>query len=202
VNTTEGKPAEPIALFDLDGTLADFEGAMLAQMQSLAAPGEQAYYSDREAEPPHIKARRRLVKRQPGFWSGLSELELGFQLLDLCVALDYSITILSKGPDENSGFNAWSEKAEWCNKHLRPRYPETEFSISLVYDKGHHYGKVLVDDWPGYVARWLEWRPRGLVIMPAAHYNVGFAHDNVIRFDGKNVDQVQEALAAQRRTAR
>lgn len=189
--------SEPVALVDLDGTLADFEGAMLAQMKTLAAPGESFYWDgNRDDEPAHIKARRRMVKRQPGFWLGLAELPLGFDVLQMCVDLDYGITILSKAPGPKSGFNAWSEKAEWCNNHVRPRC--IDLSVSLVENKGLHYGRVLVDDWPPYVVPWLKYRRRGLVIMPAAHYNEGFEHPQVIRFDGTNVLQVRKALREQR----
>lgn len=196
--TTSMKLIEPVALFDLDGTLADFEGAMKAKMQELATPGEQAFYQDQEAEPQHIKARRRAIKRQPGFWSGLVPLQLGFMVFDACITLKYQINILSKAPGTMSGLNAWSEKAEWCYKHLGDRYPKLDFSISLVQDKGLHYGRVLTDDWPSYILRWLTWRPRGLVIMPAADYNEAFEHPNVIRFDGTNLAQVHDALERQR----
>jgi len=34
------KPAEPIALFDLDGTLADFDATMQLRLDELRSPGE------------------------------------------------------------------------------------------------------------------------------------------------------------------
>jgi len=43
------------------------------------------------------------------------------------------------------------------------------------------YGRALVDDWPPYVEAWLEYRPRGLVIMPDRPWNQGFSHPNVVR---------------------
>ena len=63
------------------------------------------------------------------------------------------------------------------------------------------YGKVLVDDWPEYISRWLKWRPRGLVIMPASQSNAGFTHPQVIRYDGSNAEQVtREMQLAMHRT--
>jgi 5'-nucleotidase len=60
---------------------------------------------------------------------------------------------------------------------------------------------VLVDDWPPYVERWLQWRPRGLVILPAQRWNEGFSHPNALRYDGSNLAQVREALARIRERA-
>lgn len=56
------------------------------------------------------------------------------------------------------------------------------------------YGAVLVDDWPEYIRRWLENRPRGLVIMPAHEHNAGFNHPNVVRYDGTNKDEVKARM--------
>ena len=75
-------PSEPIALIDLDGTLADFNGAMKSQMAELATPFELTQYPNLENEDlPWIKARRRLIKRQPGFWEGLTPIPEGFAAL-------------------------------------------------------------------------------------------------------------------------
>jgi len=59
--------------------------------------------------------------------------------------------------------------------------------VTLTEDKGLVYGKVLVDDWPPYIERWLTWRPRGLVIMPARRWNATFTHPQVLRYEfGRN----------------
>ncbi|MBI4617978.1 MAG: hypothetical protein HY720_30500 [Planctomycetes bacterium] len=58
---------EPIALVDMDGTLCDYHGAMVRDMERLRSPGEKAYeQDDGRRDPPHIKARRDLVRAQPG----------------------------------------------------------------------------------------------------------------------------------------
>ncbi len=63
------------------------------------------------------------------------------------------------------------------------------------------YGKMLTDDWPNYMIRWLEWRPRGLGIMPAQKWNEGFEHSNVVRYDGTNLAEVRDRMEAIRATA-
>lgn len=171
---------KPIALFDLDGTLADFDGAMDRNMRKLATPAEieSGNYFPREQkdEPAYVTERRRLVKRQPGFWSGLEKLPNGFHFLDLAIRIGYSITILTKAPKTN--FPAWSEKVEWCHRNLPM---EAGISVSLVENKGLVYGRVLVDDYPPYIKSWLMWRPRGLVLMPDQPWNQDFEHPQVVR---------------------
>jgi FMN phosphatase YigB (HAD superfamily) len=188
---------EAIALFDLDGTLADFDGAMQRDMDLLKAPDEPSFADiDENKMPPHIIARRRLIKKQPGWWLSLDRLHLGFDIFELAGELDFHKMILSKAPDPNKSPNAWSEKALWCAKNV-PGTP-----ITLSDDKGMVYGKVLVDDWPPYVKAWLKHRPRGLVIMPAHRWNVGkFADDpRVVRYDGSNFIEVERRLEAVRKT--
>ena len=51
-----------------------------------------------------------------------------------------------------------------------------------------------MDDYPDYALRWLEWRKRGLVIMPAHEYNKDFKHPNVIRYTGENLEEVKRGL--------
>ena len=188
---------EPVALFDLDGTLADFDTSMREHMQAIASPGEVAFYVDQDKEPAHIKERRRLVKSKPGFWRNLPRLDLGYQILRLCLKLEYKINVLSKAPQGQS--NAWGEKYEWCRENLIRAFPRHQIDVSLVQDKGLHYGAILVDDWPSYITRWLQFRPRGLVVMPAQEWNADFVHPQVIRAIPSNGDVVYDALEKRRR---
>jgi len=189
-----------VALFDLDGTMADFETDFLNGMKALASPSEpsiDSYWSD--DLPDHIKARKTLVKSQPGFWSGLPKLELGFQIFDVVVnEFGFEPVVLTKGPHYND--LAWAEKVEWCKKHLQ------DVPVTIVggedekkgemkgLGKGLVFGRILVDDYPPYVEAWLKFRKRGLVIMPANRWNVGFIHPNVLRFDGHNFAGLRERV--------
>lgn len=189
--------AEPVGLFDLDGSLADFDKSMKQQLSLLRSPTEDPTLDETAYEDvPHIKARRRMIKSQPGFWRNLERIELGFQVFNMAKTLAFTPVILSKGPRKIAA--AWEEKVEWCVEHV-PNVP-----IILSEDKGLVYGKFLCDDWPLYIERWLTWRPRGLVIAVAQPWNVDidkrFA-DNVVRFDGTNVDQLYTRMSAVRATA-
>jgi len=193
----ETKLAEPIGLFDLDGTLADFDRSMKAKLAELRSPKEDPTLDETAYEDvPHIKARRRLIKSQPGFWRNLAKVELGFQILAEAQAQRFRCSVLTKGPRKIS--IAWQEKVEWCNEHV-PDLP-----IHIGEDKGLVYGKMLCDDWPDYIERWIKWRPRGLVIAVAQPWNLGidrvFPH-NVVRYDGTNFDQVRARMQIIRATA-
>ena len=126
------------------------------------------------------------MRRQPGWWRNLPRLKLGFDMLAELRALSFEIHVLTKGPLGTP--SAWTEKLEWCQQHL-PGVP-----VTITMDKGLVYGKVLVDDYPPYVERWLTWRPRGLVVLPAQPWNAGFTHKNAIRYDGHNLEEVRAAL--------
>jgi 5'(3')-deoxyribonucleotidase len=191
------KPAEPIALFDLDGTLADFDASMRPKLAALRSPGEdpEAETTARE-EAPYMKERRRLIKSQPGFWRDLAPIPNGFQILEEARDLRFLCQILSKSPRKIPA--AAGEKIEWCVKYV-PDLP-----IVLSEDKGLVYGKLLCDDWPEYIERWLTWRPRGLVIAVAQPWNVGIDtkfSKNVVRFDGTNFPYVRERMQEIRATA-
>jgi 5'-nucleotidase len=194
-NMTTNQNPENIALFDLDGTLADFDGGMDAGMRKIATPDEVSagtyFPREQDNEPDYLKERRRLVKRQPGFWRDLYRLNMGMSLLQSAIETGYRISILTKAPRTN--FPAWTEKVEWAWKNLPME--EHSIQICMAEDKGLVYGRMLVDDYPPYVSRWLAWRPRGLVIMPAQAWNKDFEHPQVVRvFDQASMTRAIEAM--------
>lgn len=193
----EIKAAEPIALFDLDGTLADFDAAMQRKLVELRSPGEDPKADDTAFEEvPYVKARRRLIKAQPGFWRDLAPIQCGFQILEEARAQRFWCQVLTKHPRKIPA--AAAEKIEWCAKHV-PDLP-----VQLSEDKGLVYGKLLCDDWPEYIERWLAWRPRGLVVAVAQRWNVGIDKKfskNVVRYDGANFAYVRERMQEIRATA-
>jgi len=196
------KPAEPIALVDMDGTLVNFDGQMGIDLLGLASPEDPDIARGTqgpgdEKEPGWLRARKALIKRQPGWWLNLPRHEPGFDILHLLRKLYFDIHILTKGPWSNAP--AWAEKHEWVRTHLK------DVSLHQSEDKGLVYGKILVDDWPPYVERWLEWRPRGLVIMPAWPWNEGhpvLGSRNVIRYESRDqLHQIEQRLWEVRKTA-
>ena len=178
----------PIALFDMDNTLCDYNGAMFRDLEKLRSPDEEPLTSDfHDDAPDHLVRRMSLIKTQPDWWKNLEVFKLGMDVYRVALLIGFETHILTQGPMTKP--NAWGEKVMWCHKHLGEEQP-----VTVTRDKGLVYGKVLVDDYPPYLKRWLKWRKRGLCIMPAHDYNESFKHPNVIRYDGTNMSQVQESL--------
>lgn len=164
-----------IALIDMDGTLADYDRTLLADLKALASPDEPEPKLSWNDTVPYLEARMRLIKTQPGWWLNLPKLWAGFEILDELRRQGFQVHVLTKGPRHTA--SAWSEKLLWCQRNL-----SEGFGMSITSDKGLVYGRVLVDDYPPYMERWLENRPRGLGLMPEAEYNKGFEHPNVLKY--------------------
>jgi len=177
-----------IALFDLDGTLCDYDSAMIKSMNSIKHPSEPQFTKSLQGEvPAYIQARIDLICADELWWEKLPKFELGFIVFKYAEFLQYKPMILTQGPKRNP--YAWSGKKKWIDKHLG-----NNMDVTITRDKGLVYGKILVDDYPKYIERWLKWRKNGLVIMPANENNKDFKHKQVIRFDGSNGDEVFSAM--------
>jgi hypothetical protein len=196
-----------IGLFDMDGTLFDYDGQLRKDLRLLMAPGEVEAENIFDESKPWLKARMHLIKSVPGWWRNLPKFQLGWDVYNIADNMGFCIEILTKGP--RSKPQAWAEKVECINQH----FGEDMVPNIVGKDKKRYYGRFLVDDYPQYVADWLKHRPRGLVIMPAHDYNtpekfhkavedeyepfqITELLDNVIRYDGTNLEEVRKALMA------
>ncbi|MBP7708401.1 hypothetical protein KA107_01850 [Candidatus Pacearchaeota archaeon] len=179
--------AENIALFDMDGTLCDHDLALFEELEKMRNPSEEKVISLHAGRlPDYIKRRADVIRQQEGWWESMPKFQLGWDVLEIAKKEGFRIMILTQGPkDKPSG---WSGKMKWLTKNL----PGTD--VTMTRDKGLVYGKMLVDDYPEYIRAWLKNRPRGLVIMPANDGNKEFKHPNVIRYTGKNLEEVKKAI--------
>lgn len=176
-----------VALFDLDGTLADYNGQMASDLHSIESPDELSILpSFGDKHPEYLENRRQMISRQFGWWESLPRIEYVFDLYYYLFAKGYCVNIATKGPSTKS--HAWAEKLNWC----RANTPEA--NVTITEDKSLLYGKILVDDYPGYAEKWLEYRPRGLVVMPEYNYNKGFDHPQVVKFNSGNLEKVKERI--------
>jgi 5'-nucleotidase len=178
----------PIALIDLDDTLCDHTSALLRDLNEIAAPGESSPRRHDPEEPDYIRLRKQLIRRQPDWWYSLPPYKPGFEILHLLWEFNFEVHVLTKGPWTTA--DAWAQKVRWCREHLGH-----SIKITITSDKSLVYGKVLVDDYPDYVVRWLRWRPRGLAIMPAHPHNESFSHPNVVRYDSENLLELRQRLS-------
>jgi hypothetical protein len=170
--------SDKIALVDLDGTLADYDGAMERDLRAISSePLPDDYH---ESSVGGIwRARVELVRARPGWWESLEPIPAGLELLKYCADIGFDIHILTQAPKEN--YRAWGEKVAWCARHVAPVFPDYTVSVTRG-GKGLHYGRVLIDDWPGFMNEWLENRPRGLGIMPTNQHNRDFSHVQVVHY--------------------
>jgi 5'-nucleotidase len=180
------KDPAKIALFDMDGTLVDFDGAITRDMRKIQHPSEVPFLRETEDVDRYIDERLNLIRRQPGWWRNLPRFALGWDILGEAQRIGFDITVLTKGPYNTT--SAWTEKVEWCRREL------PEVKVTITEDKSTVYGRVLVDDWPSYVDPWLEKRPRGVVIMPAHRWNADYKHERAFRYDGKNLPEIIDVL--------
>ena len=175
-----------IALLDLDGTLADYDAAMLRDLNAIRSPGEPEETVPHRSDEPYMKARAKMIRSQPGWWLNLAPLKKGFDIVDLLKKYNFDLHVLTKAP--HSVDAAWTEKVLWCKNHL----PNTD--ITITQEKSLVYGKILVDDWPPYVTEWLKFRPRGLVIMVEQRWNKDYEHSQVVKYNGNNLDEVEARI--------
>jgi FMN phosphatase YigB (HAD superfamily) len=180
--------SELIALFDMDGTLCDYDTALFNDLEKLRSPGERPFRGYINGETPsYILNRANLIRSHKEWWVNIPKLKLGWDVLGVAKNLGYKIKILTQGPGRIP--IAWTGKKEWID-----RYFGEGMDLTLTRDKGDVYGRVLVDDYPDYVDKWLKWRKRGLVIMPANDLNSGYKHRQVIKYNGSNLGEVSEGM--------
>lgn len=180
------KSPENVALFDMDGTLCDYESHMLGFLESIKSPDEISYQPHFGRVPDYIQRRKDLISSSEEFWSEMPKFQLGFDVLKISRELGFRNMILTQAPRNKP--KALSGKRMWLEKNL----PDLDFTMTR--DKGLVYGKVLVDDFPPYIEKWLEWRKNGVVIMPAGKHNEGYIHKQLVRYDGTNLEEVKERM--------
>lgn len=164
----------PVALIDLDNTLAEYDAAMRAHLLPLQSPTDPPLPDHLHDGTPYLDARMTLIKCKPGFWSGLKPIPMGFVVLDVIREEGFRLSILTRGPKTKP--LAWAEKVEWAAKHV----PDAKVTVTTD-EKSQCYGRLLFDDFPPYIEPWLEHRPRGLVLMLDRLWNRDFSHERVIR---------------------
>jgi len=79
-----------IALFDMDGTLCNYDDAIIRDYNSLRSPEDPDYSHDLPFDY--------LIKQQQGWWLSLEKLQLGFDILNNAVKIGFEPYILTQGP--------------------------------------------------------------------------------------------------------
>lgn len=152
---------DKVALVDIDGTLADFRGALDRDVARVL----NGHGVDVNVPACVVQEVEYLIRGQAGWYRNLKPIPFGFEIVRVLQEIGFRIMIMTKSSKESK--NAWSEKVAWIAEHL----PEAD--VTVTQDKSLVYGRVLVDDYPGHFLRWMEHRPRGIVVMPTQAWNKG-----------------------------
>jgi len=188
-----GAGPKKIALFDMDGTLCDYTGRMLEDLERVRSPEEERIGEIPHPAPPWLERRMEVIRSVPGWWRGLPRLEDGFAIFDMVVEIGFRPHIATKGPVRPS--LAWDEKVVWCRENIDAAgHSRSPIDITVTLDKSLLYGRVLVEDWVPYVKKWLAWRKRGLVVLLDRAYNRKFEHPQVVRYRAGEEGVVRERL--------
>lgn len=184
-----------VGLFDMDGTLANYEKAMRSWLD-LMKESSEPHYEVHAREPSYFYERHRVIRRQPGFWRNLEKIDVGFEVLRIAQEVGFrNIHACTRGPSDCP--SAWSEKFEWIQKHKESGLLPNSMKITVTEDKGTVYGRFLCDDHIPFLNRWLEHRKRGLAILvlPVPRkIDFDSLHPNIVCFDGSQVNELKSKL--------
>ena len=69
---------EDIALYDMDGTLCDYDAALKKSMEELRYPNEPPYAGvPRDNTPPYLRARSDLIRSKTDWWAKVAGTAVG-----------------------------------------------------------------------------------------------------------------------------
>jgi len=173
---------EPIILFDLDGTMVDYDNAIKRDYYFYKNPNDP-HYSHENKKISHLRKLIDLIRCKNGWWLKLTKNKLGFDIYNIAIEIGYKPTILSKAPRNCP--NAYTEKYLWVKENIG------DIDVIISPNKTIVDGLVLVDDYPKFVDPWLNEHPDGIAILPKNENNDGYSHQRAIIYDGSNITEVK-----------
>lgn len=168
---------QPIAIVDLDETLADYNKGIQEYAKIIGLDKEEDLRSFHDNENRAVAAIRNMFWSIPNWWCNLDVIPTNETLFYFLKQQDFRLVILSKAP--KYCLNAWSEKIDWCNNYfLCAEVLLTDSKKDLVY------GDIFIDDNKKNMDSWLNRWSNGFGILPITPYNSGYSHPRAIYFDG------------------
>lgn len=148
-----------IVYIDLDGVMVDLYPALWQKMQFRFSdiPSQDRATIDAMWE--------NLAIEQPNFWLELPQMPYAQELFNKITELDPEPHILSATPQpytcERNTDCAW-QKVQWVSKNLpndtwtRTIITKSKLKQDWIAKEPHAQRKILVDDHPGNIKRWIE----------------------------------------------
>ena len=100
---------ENIALFDMDGTLCDYESGLSVELEKMRSPSESVFIPPiADDAPEYLRTRADMIRSNEKWWANLPKFKLGFDVWNVAEELGYRRMILTQGPRRNP--SAWSKK--------------------------------------------------------------------------------------------
>lgn len=176
--------ADNVILFDMDGTLCDWFGKIIKDLNTIKGPDEPEITEiPKGGIKKYLRTRLDVLMQRIDWWVDLEPLPLGMDLWNIAGELGFERMILTQGPRRNP--EAWTGKKIWVDKFLG-----IDTKVTITRDKSIVDGAILIDDWPLYVLPWLQEHPSRSVILPQGPHNTTFKHKRSITYTGNNRDDV------------
>lgn len=94
--------AEKIALFDMDGTLANYDEGVRHGLAKISSPTDPPITVHDRAAAPWLVERLNMVRHQRDWWLNLGVLEQNMRVLRAAQEIGFKIHILTKGPPQHA----------------------------------------------------------------------------------------------------